>query len=408
MIISDVKMVTMTIGYILSKYINLNIIYNYLDLDDVIIGLKYNNCAKGEIKIKKPYKKLQLKAKMKPKNDFKNQCTLIMFIKWTMDDKTEYSKNLNVKLFNNGKIIITGCTCNQQIIIAINYLIDKLHGMVGPLDTIYKNLRSLNNRESILNFKIIEYLIEKTGKTALNDSKSKTKREKKSINYLYKDLTDTDDKTIYNLYLLIKIYFSDYDIKNDNINIYNFITDVLLKEDRVIYPIYYNPDEKLEFDATKIDILNINSRLNCSCSLNRNSIYKLLKADPAIDNVLYDENLYPGVKAFYKNTSKPVKINNNKKKNKLTIIFFNSGKINITSTQTHEQTIEIYNFIKIFCNKYYDEICIENTKDILYKKYIESLQKSIKIIDDDITYVFLKRDHIMSNKRNKLILQKYK
>ena len=72
--ISEVKMVTMTIGYILNKYINLNIIYNYLILDDIIIGLKYNNKIKGDISKKQ-------KNNTPKKNDFKNQCTLIMLIK---------------------------------------------------------------------------------------------------------------------------------------------------------------------------------------------------------------------------------------------------------------------------------------------------------------------------------------
>jgi len=397
--ISEVKMVTMTVGYIFDKYINLNIIYKYIILDDILIGLKYNNNIKGAIK---------KKCKKDLKNDFKNQCTLILLIKWTLNS-IEYSKNINIKLFNNGKVIFTGCTHKQQIEIALNYLILKLDGLQGPADELFCSLKSLNDRESIKNFKIIEYLISKTNKTIINDTKSKTKREKKSINYLYKNTTDSDIYSIYNYFLLIKIYFSDFDIISNNNTIYEFIDTVLL-QDKIIFPIYHNINEKLIYDVSKIDILNINSRLNFNFSLNRNNIYKLLKNNPFIENVIYDENIYPGVKAFYKNTSVP-KLSttsiNLKKKNKLTIIFFNSGKINITSTQTQEQTLEIYNFLVDFCKKHYEEICIENNSDVKLKKYIASLQNSIQINNGDLTYVLLKKDHIMANKRNQYILNKF-
>jgi len=387
---SNIELVTITVGYILDKFIHLNIIFNYIDLDDIIIRLKFNNNFKGEIK----------KPNLKQKKDFKNQCTIIMRIKWFNNDKYNV-KNINVKLFNNGKIIFTGCTHLNQIEIAINYIIDKLHNLSGEIPNLYKTIKISGDKELVLNNKIIDYLIEKTGLVNKDPELSYLKKKRgaqKKFKYIYKDKDEISVKTLFNMILIIKIYFSKQEIIDDIPNIYLFI-DKYLINDTFIFPSYYENENKFIYDKDKIKILNINSRLNCGMTLNRNKIAALLKSNDLIENVCYDENIFPGVKAIYKNPTDVI--------NKLAIIFFNSGKINITSTQNFEQIATIYKFIIKFCNDNYEEICIENDKINKEKMYINNLPNSVKIINDDLTYVFLKKIHIESNKRNKIIFDKY-
>ena len=140
--------------------------------------------------------------------------------------------------------------------------------------------------------------------------------------------------------------------------------------------------------------------MSCGFSIKKNVLYDLLKADPHIKSIYYDENIYPGIKAQYLSDSIVTK--------KLEIIFFNSGKINITSTQTFAQIDEIYEFITSFCKKNYEQICIQRDDLTLLNKHIESLpnQYVINHIDGNV-YILVKKLHILANKRNEYILKTY-
>jgi|LakMenE18May11ns_1017448.scaffolds.fasta_scaffold9957620_5 TATA-box binding protein (TBP) (component of TFIID and TFIIIB) len=392
--ISKVKLVTMTVGYILNKFINLNVIFNNLKLNDIIVGIKYNNNYIGKIINKK---------KKEIKKDFKNQCTLIMHIKWIQNNIVN-EKDLNVKLFNNGKIIFTGCTNLAQIKIAMNTIIEVLYNLNGEYECIFDSFKTNYEKEIILNQKMIDYLIEKMNLANEMPELSylKKKRGAKNKNkYIYKNKTTEEKKTLFNILLLIKIYFTIEDITNDNPEIYDFIDNYIIKETNT-YPAYYGNDIKFIYDESKLKILNINSRLKCEMSINRNKIAHLLKQSPLIESVQYDENIYPGVKAIYKN---PDPDTNNK--NKLAIIIFNSGKINITSTQSLQQINTIYNFIIVFFNNNYDDICIENNNIKKKHIYINNLPNNYFVKIDNVSYNLIKKSHIFKNERNRIIIKNY-
>ena len=122
---SKIQMVTMTVGYNLGTFINLKVLHGLI-LDDIIIGIKCDNKTRGNIKTK--VNKNTIKTK-----DFKNQCTLIISSKWTQDGIIT-TKLINAKLFNNGKIIFTGCTNIEQIIFALNVIANKLYMLESPCD----------------------------------------------------------------------------------------------------------------------------------------------------------------------------------------------------------------------------------------------------------------------------------
>ena len=156
----------------------------------------------------------------------------------------------------------------------------------------------------------------------------------------------------------------------------------------------YDKTDKLIYNENKINIININSRLNCGFLLNRTNLTNIFKKYPIITNIEYDEAIYAGIKVLFDNKS--------------IIIFFNSGNINITSAKTLDENIKIRDFIVEICDKHYNEICIEPVKKIIKNKYEHSLPNTITIENNNYKYILLKKSFIESNKRNLLILNTYK
>lgn len=91
-----------------------NIAYYFNDFDDVLIDKKYGNRS-GINSVNSKKNKSSEKKKSKIKKDFFNQVSLIfstpMLMGMDMDRLTqkEKEKTINVKLFNNGSIQMTGC-----------------------------------------------------------------------------------------------------------------------------------------------------------------------------------------------------------------------------------------------------------------------------------------------------------
>jgi TATA-box binding protein (TBP) (component of TFIID and TFIIIB) len=101
------KIFTMTLAINLRGSVDLYNIANYLEIESDILGLKYKI---GDILICKGICKGSC---------FENQVTLIL--------KTD-AKNLNVKIFSNGKLQITGCTSKNDAINVKKILEEKFDG----------------------------------------------------------------------------------------------------------------------------------------------------------------------------------------------------------------------------------------------------------------------------------------
>ena len=112
---SSFRLITITMECKLLIGLNPTIIFNYISLDDKIIGIKFENNIKGQmtciktndnnITVKKHRNKVSTKKKIPlPKKyshgDFRHQITMNIIT----DDKS-----INTKIFSNGTIIFTGC-----------------------------------------------------------------------------------------------------------------------------------------------------------------------------------------------------------------------------------------------------------------------------------------------------------
>lgn len=96
----NLRISTMTaVGILFKNNIDLNIIYDHIDVDDVFRYVKYVKKDKGH----DPKKDKLKKNKNKEKKDFFNQMTLHVYDGIKKDDG-----RVNVKIFNNGKVQMTG------------------------------------------------------------------------------------------------------------------------------------------------------------------------------------------------------------------------------------------------------------------------------------------------------------
>ena len=134
----NLRLSTMTGVSKLSDSLNLDKLFNVLEIDKNIKFLEYGVKYKGEIDLK------NLKKRDKgTKKFFYNQITTHLYT-----DFSDINKKVNVKIFNNGSIQMTGLKNKNQGNDIIKYLFDKI-----------KNLNENNNICNIDNFKIYHYSI---------------------------------------------------------------------------------------------------------------------------------------------------------------------------------------------------------------------------------------------------------
>ncbi|GAJ14536.1 unnamed protein product, partial [marine sediment metagenome] len=112
---------TMTAICSINLNIDLGILYEYIDLsNDSYPYVK--SCQYGTDNIKGDFKKKKTKRKKKPvtakRNYFQNQATLIIVI--------SEERKVNLKIFRNGKIQMTGLKSKDEGIVACEKLIDEI------------------------------------------------------------------------------------------------------------------------------------------------------------------------------------------------------------------------------------------------------------------------------------------
>ena len=100
-------------------------IFKNIQIDDNIIGIKYNDLYKGEAS---------------QTSVFYNQITVIVFL-------PEFNKKINIKLFSNGITQLTGVKNKQQALSSLKILLEKIKNINGSdaTDIIIKNNIIYNN-----------------------------------------------------------------------------------------------------------------------------------------------------------------------------------------------------------------------------------------------------------------------
>lgn len=293
----------------------LNIAYYFNDFDDIIIGKKYGSRVVNNLVNVKKIK--TNKKKKREKKNFFNQVSLIFrsatLMGFDLDkiDKKEGQKSINVKLFINGSIQMTGCKHLDNIRKCLEILFKKLQ--CG------KAIWSSNLTFVKKPFYVI------IGTTSLNR------------NLPLEPIAITNEKM---------------PIKKNK----------LIDENNLILKIK-NPDK---IDSSELSVTNvsnfqirmINTNFNIGFQINRERLCQLLNENGFMD-IVFDPIIHACVNIKY---TIPIL-------NKTVSIFvFESGSITIAGSNSFEQISKTYNFINKFILTNYSKLLSKKiTPKILIK-----------------------------------------
>jgi TATA-box binding protein (TBP) (component of TFIID and TFIIIB) len=406
----DVKISTITLSTKLHDcQLNLTNIGKYLDIDDDIIGIKYNYAGLSIMKGKYSttiYKKAKTKDMNKINQKlFYNQISIIV---------NNNGNNVNVKLFGNGSLHLTGCKaiCEGRIVTRKIYdklktLIDKkdiillakdINGVLLDKDKLVYSYSSnqiigyckdtnmkgyvINNKDYIIDKKTNQFITEKMetqrrhfisnfdgeciGYTKIELMKNRHKFYKRNNNIYF----DTDNGLIYynNESIIGKVA---YYINKEN------ITDTLQSNDIMEVDYDCNPFmnkkqeifETLDDDQIDLNVNCMNVYFNINYAINRQRFYDRLISMNFICK--YKPESYSGIKIVYKIplyktickssgicpcTNKCTCIN-------ITFLVFQSGNVIATGFKNLEQVDEI-------TQEFY-KICELVKKDIKRRLFIQ-------------------------------------
>ena len=309
----------------------------------------------------KPVKSINIKKNNRP---FFNQATIIV--------KLNPLKNINIKIFSNGKIQMTGVKKKADGEEALNLILEKLKKTNGIIPIKY-----------LLDSQLIKYYLELTDKQYIDEEFYELNKDNKPI------------------LLREELYKIIYEKQGEDIGIYAESIEDL----SVI---------KIE----NIDIVLINSDFNINFKIKRNNLFSILSKEYNIVT-RYEPGIYPGVNSkYYWNkeyegyqyegkcycTKKCIgkgKGNGNGDCKKITIAAFQSGSVIITGAREILHIEKAQTFInRVFRENYelikkVDAPFIEKVKEQKPKKYIKS---------SDIIYI---NKNDLDNKFNKDIYKKY-
>jgi TATA-box binding protein (TBP) (component of TFIID and TFIIIB) len=402
---SGVKISTITMSCKLPDCeLNLVNIGKYLEIDDEIIGIKYKyaqlNVTKGKYSTT-IYKKAKIKDEDKiNKNLFYNQITLII---------NNNGNHVNVKLFSNGSLHLTGCKTTDESIKIVEILYRKLDNLRGKKDILLLTKDQngiLLDKDNLVygesTFQVIghtsdwnTYVIHKKEyeidmHTELFIAKKiETKRKKPILNL------DGENIGFWQIELLKnknKLYRNNCNIFYDTLNgmvyfnntsiigkfIYNIDTNKVNKNNnnfnKHVFEIDYdcNPFINKNYKLPEMYADKLNTDINCiniyfklDFCVNRQRFYEILIDREYICK--YRPESYSGIKLIYKlaidNISNNGFCNCNKKCTcrNITFLIFQSGNVIATGFKNEIEITE--------CTTNFLNLC-QNIKDKIVKREI--------------------------------------
>jgi hypothetical protein len=342
---------TMTLITSFSCNINLEVVSKYFTLDNKIISMVYGD---------KPVKNSNLKKTNRP---FFNQATIIVML--------DPLRKINVKIFSNGKIQMTGVKKINEGHEALKLIIEKLKTTEGiiPLDKV------------------------------LDSQLEKVYLEKREGDH-FKDSYPIDDPILYRERLIWEV-------------------DKLIEDTNLLC---HCIEEMDNFNYSDIDIVLINSDFNINFKIKRNILHAILKDEYNLIS-RFEPGIYPGVNnKFYWNTD--YKSDPSKKPGvcyckkpcdgkglgcgdgeckKITIAAFSSGSVIITGARKIVQINDCYDFInKVFKDNY---MRVKKITAPFYDDKKEQKNTNKKYVKpSDIIYIDRES---LNNEYNKDIYEKY-
>lgn len=320
-----------------------------------IISIKYRN-------IRKRIKNWTTKGK--DTKDFYNQCTL--------EVRATGDKVVNVKIFNNGKLQMTGCKNENDITIVclkIVYLLNKYQCDCRDI-------------EKINNIKLI-------GKMISNNVKGIDKFYNDDIRIFIKNISRLSRKNKENLIISIGNYHKD----NNRINLFKYanliyssdlddITNLNIKKLEKKYQKIEDRREKIHISVQSIKIGMINTGFDALCTINRSKLCEVLRYKYN-KYATFDPLLHVGVNMVYY-----IDNDDTDKSKKVDILIFSTGRILIIA-KSRKYIQKGYDFINGVIHKHYgvvakdkdkSNVIIPPSKKIIYKKDSKTILNVVKRI----------------------------
>lgn len=333
--------------------INLEVVSKYFETDKELISMVYGD---------KPIKN----AKKNSNRPFFNQATIIV--------KLDPIRKVNIKIFSNGKIQMTGVKKENAAIEALEIIMDKLKNTSGIIP--------LNKH--------------------LDSQLEKIYKEKRKGNH-FKDSYPIDNNQLYKERLIVEI-------------------EKLIKTDELECHCIEFKDDIKNFKYNEFQTVLINSDFNINFEIRRNILYSILKDNYEIISN-FEPGIYPGVnnKFFWNKLYKNDLLkkqgvcyctkkcdgkglgNGDGDCKKITIAAFSSGSVIITGARMIEQINDCYNFINNVFKENYSKVKRIIAPFYDEKKHIKNGNKKY-VKPSDIIYI----DQLeLINNYNKSIMSKY-
>ena len=405
--LAPLKLVTMTISIATNLYLNLNVIAEHIVLNAQILNVSYRKIKRGKFKYALSGEDIQNDSEK-----FKNQCTFDIDIG---------EKIINTKIFNNGKIINVGCLDKRHAVLAVDIIMKQIQGLSGHITIPRVNLFTNKNIKKFFKddlrkkfgaqIQLFACLLDNPVDLAPFDPLLSADEAYLMFASL---ITEPEYEALimylYTVIQILKNYYDEKDLPNqiDRPEFKALLDLITAHTDaeytvRAVFPSYVNHDQPLRQEYTP-EIVLLNKSTNSGYFINRTSLEQLLTGEPLIITCKFDKNRYPGVIVEFQASAAC--------DNKLVkIIFFNTGKINITAARTNEQVQEAYDFINTFCQTHFDALLLKSEYINKIKEYESNLpeQFNIGLVKNaegiENHFYLLKKSSILANPRNLRILK---
>ena len=412
---SEYRISTMTMITSFNCNINLSVVNQYFETDKIIVSMVYGD---------KPVKS----SCMKKKNNrpFFNQATIIV--------KLDPLKKINVKIFSNGKIQMTGVKKEEEGKHALELILKKLFITEGkvPISKLLLTQQISMLQEKLGTEKLPDYYLmfpakppkksawhkynvtpemeleeaEKVRMQKIQDKKDfgNTFQKKIDINSILENDSRENIEKIVNIKRVYEDLISFYN--NEDIDIYALAIE-----------------DKLRIKIMPINTVLINSDFNINFKIKRNILHSILKDKYGVVS-RYEPGIYPGVNNKYywnlnnKGTETDGKCICHKDCSgkgdgdgdgnckKITIAAFQSGSIIITGARTIEHIEDAYKFINRVIKDNYDLIRKIETPfmDIESSSKKNKPKKYIKTSD----ILYIKKESLLNKYNSPETLEKFK
>ena len=428
----ELKLIVTTCKAYLNCNINLELIAKKLILDEYIIGKKLVGIIEeGEIKKKSKVRTKKFKTRQRtPRRDFSNQCTVI--VRSNLPEKI-----LNLKLFGNGKIVITGGLSKEEGKYGVSLLKQKIRNlkdnykihdtitlsdcfenMVAYIKYITKNYLIFFKLFTIFDVNVNLKLDLLLNKKTINNYDSTEICDPVSVGILQcdsnKDMVGFIKVIqIFNIcsrYFTNQLFISKLCDVNDPIHI--LIRDLFDMKEQVL-PVTFDMDQ---FDEDfLVTIENYNTMFDCKFQIDREIFTHILNNKYQRNNLIlsakFEPSNYQGINVKYisRVMCQSSCTSTGKKKSKckckeISFLIFQQGNIIVTGGRMWEQLIDGYNVITNILRDEYDNIMVKNICENSSDK-CPPIITQISSSGEKIVYVN-KNKQIIENPRTVFLLKK--